>query len=173
MEKTNPENHNIAITSPIANHISHIVAKISKIIAEPVKNYLDLGAGSGYITQIIVNILKPSDIYVVDFSEIALKELKKKGFKIIKADLNSEDLSKVLPKEYFDLITSFEVIEHLFNPDNLLENVKNLLRPGGYLILSTPNLASWANRLFLLMGLKPQHYELSLKYKVGGLGHNA
>lgn len=43
------------------------------------------------------------------------------------------------PQDKFDLITFFEVLEHIDNPSEFLEQVKSLLKPGGYIGLSTPN----------------------------------
>jgi SAM-dependent methyltransferase len=60
-----------------------------------------------------------------------------------------------------------EVIEHLFSPDALLEDLKSLLRRDGLLILSTPNLAYWANRVLLPFGISPLFLENSAVVKLG------
>lgn len=44
----------------------------------------------------------------------------------------------------FDLIAAFEIIEHLAQPEAVLEEARRLLAPGGQLIVSTPNIASYA-----------------------------
>ena len=54
--------------------------------------------------------------------------------------------------ETFDLVLLLDVIEYLFDTDRLLFEVKRGLKPGGIAVISTPNLASWYNRLFLLFG---------------------
>jgi 2-polyprenyl-3-methyl-5-hydroxy-6-metoxy-1,4-benzoquinol methylase len=68
---------------------------------------------------------------------------------------------------YFDVIIAIEVIEHLYNPDHAVLEAKRLLRPGGFLILSTPNLAWWANRLALLLGYQPYLSAPSMCFNVG------
>jgi SAM-dependent methyltransferase len=68
-----------------------------------------------------------------------------------------------------DLITSFEVIEHLLNPDNLISESYRVLRKNGKFVISTPNLASRTNRIYLLMGYQPRGYEVSLKVKLDGV----
>jgi SAM-dependent methyltransferase len=67
----------------------------------------------------------------------------------------------------FDFIYCGDVIEHIYSPDHLLEEIARLLRPGGYALLTTPNLASWRNRLVLLLGWQPFMTEVSTRYRVG------
>lgn len=55
--------------------------------------------------------------------------------------------------ESFDVVVCTELIEHLRNPWTFLERVAAALRPGGSLILSTPNIEGMASRfLFLRRG---------------------
>ena len=56
--------------------------------------------------------------------------------------------SKLWEDSPFDLITMFHVLEHLPNPRMALNYAKELLRPGGMLILQVPNVASMQARLF-------------------------
>ncbi len=51
------------------------------------------------------------------------------------------------PEGYFDAIVMWDVIEHLWDPKAALAHMSRLLRPGGRLCLSTPNLGSVAARL--------------------------
>lgn len=52
------------------------------------------------------------------------------------------------PSETFDLITLWDVLEHLYNPPAALCRLAGWLRPGGLLALGVPNLESWDARLF-------------------------
>ncbi|WP_437913994.1 class I SAM-dependent methyltransferase [Sorangium sp. So ce302] len=56
----------------------------------------------------------------------------------------------------FDLVSSFEVIEHLqFHPAPFLAGCNSALRPGGRMLLTTPNVASWSSINRLLDGATP------------------
>jgi len=80
-------------------------------------------------------------------------------------DLNRDPL----PFEncYFDLIFAGEVIEHLIDTDYFLAELKRCLRPEGALLITTPNLASFENRLRILLGIYPKW----VNYNLSGSGH--
>lgn len=63
------------------------------------------------------------------------------------------NLNEELPfdKESFDAIVALEVIEHLENPRHMLRVLNKLLKPGGHLIISTPNNHSWRAILSLIV----------------------
>lgn len=62
-----------------------------------------------------------------------------------------------------DLVVCNDVIEHVLDPDLFVEEIRRVLRPGGHLLLSTPNLAAWFNRLALLVGVQPAFSEVSYR----------
>jgi len=105
---------------------------------ENVKRICDLGCGNGYLT----NRLASSGYQVtgVDASRsgiAAAKEVKNDNAVFIceKIDMS---LHQKLGRQTFDTVISSEVIEHLYTPSELLESEKLLLRPRGYLVLTTP-----------------------------------
>jgi len=59
------------------------------------------------------------------------------------------------PAEQADIIVCSEVIEHLVEPGSLITSLAAALPPGGFLILTTPNGASWSGRLKRALGLAP------------------
>jgi SAM-dependent methyltransferase len=57
-------------------------------------------------------------------------------------------------KESCDLVLCFEVVEHFLNsPASLFREVNRVLRPGGHLLLSTPNLQHWHRLLYWINGV--------------------
>ena len=141
------------------------VAKLFKKRAGKVKRLLDLGGGRGLISKYLLESLPIEEIFVVDSNPALLSEAQQFGFQILPLDIEQEDL----PYEdgYFDAVFCGELIEHLKNPDHLLDEMKRVLAPHGCLILTTPNLASWFNRLALLIGLQPLNTDVSVMYSPG------
>lgn len=82
-------------------------------------------------------------------------------------DLNEDKLSEKFAGQKFDVIFCGEVIEHLFSPDDLLKEMRELMGDESVLILSTPNLAYYLNRLMLLFGISPFFLENSSEVKLG------
>jgi len=63
--------------------------------------------------------------------------------------------------EQFDVIFALEVLEHMTDTDAFLERLKSILKPGGALIISTPNINTLRNRLMVPFG----YYPIQLEYK--------
>ena len=86
------------------------------------------------------------------------------------------DITKEIPKELrekFDLVIFTEVLEHIFADDKIvMANIFELLKPGGTLCFSVPNIATFSNRIRLLVGRNvcwPK--EKQVKGVFGGYGH--
>jgi 2-polyprenyl-3-methyl-5-hydroxy-6-metoxy-1,4-benzoquinol methylase len=95
---------------------------------------LDFGCGTGEFANLAK---KNYDVYVYDFSEKLLKFVSKKyDLKICKS-LNQK-------KEKYDIITLYDVIEHLENPTKILKLLKDNLKKSGILVIYTPNKNSFA-----------------------------
>lgn len=82
-------------------------------------------------------------------------------------NLNEQKLTDIYKDEKFDVISCGEVIEHLFSPDSLLDEIKTLMHQDSILILSTPNLGYLFNRIMLLFGISPFFLENSSEVKLG------
>jgi SAM-dependent methyltransferase len=68
-----------------------------------------------------------------------------------------EDLCPAAHSE-FDFVVAADIIEHIVDTDAFLWELWRILRPDGFLLLTTPNLGFWMSRLRLLLGKPPWSY---------------
>jgi len=125
---------------------------------------LELGCGEGLLSQ-IVQQKTGADVFGVDISTSGIDLAKKRGIKASVTDLNDK---LPFPKNYFDLIFSDQVLEHVYNTDFLLSETYRILKPGGIMIIITPNLSFWLNRILFLFGVYPMFLEAGEHSKTYG-----
>jgi len=112
--------------------------KAIKMIENKNHKILELGTGQGEMYQ----------------------SLKEKGFNVTGTDIKkypeTEDLNIVLcdlnnrfpfRDSSFDVVIALELLEHMFNPYKTMEEIKRVLKPNGYAIISMPNTASLFSRI--------------------------
>lgn len=101
------------------------------------KKVLEIGCGSGYGSKYLIdNGVKEITAFDVDPSVIAFAR-KNSFHRNIKFQEGDAEVIKL--KNKYDVVLSFEVIEHLNHPLKLIELSKRCLNKGGVFILSTPN----------------------------------
>jgi SAM-dependent methyltransferase len=142
-----------------------------KVFLEEYRNYrqdeerrlavADVGCGAHAVLHRHVD---PTDDYVgIDVKPRLEVEIER----YVQADLNMDDLSEAVGGDRFDVIFCGEVLEHVFSPDRLLRQLRSVMHERSLLILSTPNLAYWVNRILLLVGISPLFVENSAEVKLG------
>lgn len=122
---------------------------------------LDIGCGKN--PQILPYKFPKDHYYACDY----YKRINKKVKQYKSLDLNTDNLSEKFSLQKFDVIFCGEVIEHLFSPDHLLNEIGKLMNDDSILILSTPNLGYYVNRIMLLFGISPLYLENSSELKLG------
>ncbi|ADX84919.1 class I SAM-dependent methyltransferase [Saccharolobus islandicus] len=150
---------------------SHMLRRI-KLTEEAIEKFaknkesiLEIGCGTGENLSYYVNKFHFKNAYCVEIASSADAEIRKKGITPFILDVN---VSKIpLGDASIDVVIFEEVIEHLYNSDLIISEIKRVLKKGGILILSTPNLSSWINRLVLLLGYQPFSHDVSF---LGGFG---
>lgn len=138
---------------------------ISEFAPQPGARLLDIGCWDGWLAQQVAQHLGTADICGVDINAAAVKRARARGMAAQVCDLNEERLPS--PDASFDAILCSEVLEHVFAPDDVLLEIRRVLKPSGYAVLTTPNLASWRNRIALLLGWQPFWSEVSSKHILG------
>jgi len=95
---------------------------------------LDVGAGSGTLCEIIQEQGNFKKVIAVEPSNDLAEECRKKNVDVIEKPIEKIALDSV------DVITSFELIEHLFNPKEYILACAKALSKDGLFILTTPNI---------------------------------
>ncbi|MET8687926.1 class I SAM-dependent methyltransferase [Streptomyces sp. NPDC004732] len=122
---------------------------------------LDIGCGDGTAAATAAPLLAGHRVVGVDWSQDALKRAHARLPYVVRGELTDGGLP--FADGAADAVLFSEVVEHLVDPDSALDELRRVLRPGGHLMLSTPNLAAWYNRGLLLAGVQPVFSEVSLR----------
>lgn len=112
---------------------------------------LEVGGGAGEFAEILRS--KGFSVSLVDLSNANVARAEDAGFDSLQVDLN-EGLEP-FPTGAFDVVSMLEIIEHVVKAEFLLGEVRRVLRPGGVLILSTPNHAWFRERVAAVLGRPP------------------
>lgn len=111
----------------------------SLILSRKKIKVLDVGAGNiGFLNANEDYIYKKSAIDIYKGNKV------KKGIDVI----NSEFIKYNFGNKNFDIVTSWHVIEHIPDPKRFLSKIRSILNPGGYAVISTPNLKSFGFNKF-------------------------
>lgn len=139
-----------------------------QISANKEASILDVGCGNGSFLQLLDETLgRPYEYHGVDYSEYEVNKAQALPYEVSRCNLE-EGIPYADAR--FDIVYSGEVIEHLYNPDYMLEECHRVLKPGGLLIISTPNSQAWYNRVLFLLGIQPLFYEVSTRSTMIGAG---
>jgi len=127
---------------------------------------LDVACGNGSIANALSQKFH-AEAYGFDKNYEAVRIANEKGIKAIVGDVQDRwDYDD----NTFDLVVASEIIEHVSDPDHLILESKRVLKNNGILVIKTPNLASWFNRLIVLFGYQPIYTEVSTVSKKVGIG---
>ncbi|MEU4259831.1 methyltransferase domain-containing protein [Streptomyces fradiae] len=127
----------------------------------PAATVLDVGCGDGSAGAIAAGVLDGHRVVGVDWSQDALRRASRRMGRVVRGELTGGGLP--FASGCADAVLFGEVVEHLVDPDGALDELRRVLRRGGHLMLSTPNLAAWYNRALLLAGVQPVFSEVSLR----------
>jgi 2-polyprenyl-3-methyl-5-hydroxy-6-metoxy-1,4-benzoquinol methylase len=119
-----------------------IIQKTLNVFGRNVKTVFDMGCGDGSLLQHLKKIFPEAKLYGGDISlhQVLTNRHNLPGMEFINIDGGSIQAPGILLNNgflHFDLITCSEVIEHVSNDSQLINNTIHLLRPGGLFILTT------------------------------------
>lgn len=112
---------------------TELLDRLEKI--KPLQKILDVGCGNGHFLKVAKD--RGIDAYGTEFTDKAVEVCHQKGIQMHQGILNPTNYTTK-----FDLITSFEVIEHIYNPCQEVAHFYELLQKGGLVYVTTPNFGS-------------------------------
>lgn len=130
------------------------------------ERFLDVGCGDGSLSLLVKQVSGAKEIFGVEVSVKAARQARSKGISVSRLDIEKA----ALPYEdcSFDLVLCGDLLEHVFDPSDVLDEISRVLEPNGVLLLTAPNLASWYNRLLFPFGFQPMSTAASLSYPQAG-----
>lgn len=114
------------------------------------KDVLDVGCATGYLAAALSTA--GNRVWGVEVDPGSAEQARPHLVDLLVADLESADLVAHFGTASFDVVVFGDVLEHLSGPADVLRRAVPLLRPGGSVVVSIPNVAHGSVRLALLQG---------------------
>ena len=127
------------------------IAKYSSKFIKDKSKILDIGCGSGLLVKEFKDL--DYEAYGLEPSKFLAGEAKKNNLSVYHGTLENYNFL-----DEFDLVTLIDVIEHVQNPVGLLNQIRNSLKEGGYLLIITPKRDSFFR---FILGFKWWHYRIA------------
>lgn len=129
------------------------VVRVAAMRAPHARTHLDLGCGTG---SLIAALRRRMPALESEGGDLFPDLMQLPDVRVRRVDLNDPTLP--WPDASFDLVTLTEVVEHLDGCQRLFREIARILRPGGWLVMSTPNILNLASRIrYFLYGF-PQMF---------------
>lgn len=125
---------------------------------------LDVGSGRGLFSRYV-----PGTYTGLDFNPSAIEKAAKSGVRVINEPLQEHAKNISLP---YSVVTAFQVLEHMAEPDKFIEHCLQCLEPGGLLILSVPSEDSYVSLLEnAFLNMPPHHLSRWTDKSLANLQH--
>jgi ubiquinone/menaquinone biosynthesis C-methylase UbiE len=164
------ENPDVPASSGLdrAERQARMLTHVLRDVAAPAR-IVDVGCGDGMATSVAARHNHGHHFVGIDWSEGNLRRGQQFGLTLVRGGVDAPGLP--LRSGTVDVVIMSELIEHLVDTDTAVEEVWRVLKPGGSLLLSTPNLAAWFNRGLVALGIQPIFSEVSLRGVFGRPGN--
>ncbi len=152
---------NLEVMTAAVNYNTFLVDTVAEHLTSTDMRVLDFGAGSGtYADMLAARHITPD---CLEPDEQLRNMLRSKGYRVIDPE------TRVPEAERYDLIYTFNVLEHIEDDRAAAKHVASLLRPGGVLVAYVPALEI----LFTSMDIKVGHYRRYRRTQLDEILRNA
>jgi SAM-dependent methyltransferase len=134
------------------NYGRDVIAGFFQMIA-PYEKVLDIGAGGGADLNSAISACPSAKAYAVESFPGNVEILNAKGIQVHGVNVERE----ILPFENasLDVVMTNQTLEHVKEIFWIMHEISRILKIDGHLVIGVPNLASFHNRLLLLLGKQP------------------
>lgn len=101
------------------------------------REVLEVGSGEGYGAELLAEVAEC--VMAVDYALVAVDHARQKYLRPNLTFQVAEAENLPFPDEAFDLVVAFEILEHTMDHERVVGELGRVLRPGGRLLVSTPN----------------------------------
>lgn len=123
----------------------NILRRIAPILSRnPSARVLEIGTGSGYLLAALEEVAPEATLVGIEYDPRLVELAKSKVRRALVVEGNAETFEL---NGTFDLVVSSQVIEHLYQPEQMIRRAWEHLAPNGWLIITTPNLNCVAKKL--------------------------
>jgi len=124
---------------------------------------LDIGCHQGKIAERILKNIPKYKLYGID----VINTQNNGQMEYTQMDMENVDLP--YESDFFDVVYSNQVLEHILHKDKLLSETYRILKPGGLCIVATENIASLDNILSCLIGWGPLNQNTSIERRIDSI----
>jgi 2-polyprenyl-3-methyl-5-hydroxy-6-metoxy-1,4-benzoquinol methylase len=122
--------------------------EIASLVPKNIKTILDVGTGQGYFLKLIKE-QTGAETWGIEVEADVADIAKKHADKVINGKV--EEVLHTIPDAYFDCITFNDVLEHTYEPTDILKMIKPKLSADGIIIASIPNVRYFYNLIELII----------------------
>ena len=133
-------------SDPIGTHMLIAEQVLSK------SKVLDIGCASGYIGEFLV-MNKGCEVWGIEPDNESFSLSIKKGYaRVVNKSVEDGLKDELLKNEKFDFIIVADVLEHLVDPESVLNKISGFMTESGKLLVSLPNIGHYSTRFSHLFG---------------------